>query len=393
MLPENRDLSALDDAIDDAGVDGYLVNADGTDANQRYLSGFTAPDPFHTCYMEGDVHLLVSGLEFARARSESSAATVSRASDYDYRDLLEEHGPEQARTELVLAWLDDRGVSDVLVPNRFPLGHADRLREAGATVRPDGDDAVERVRAVKTTTERDHVRSAQRANEAAFRAARDLLAAATVEDGRLHHDGEVLTSERVKVAIEVRLLREGCGLEDTIVACGADAADPHERGSGPLHADEPIIVDIFPRSKVTGYHADTTRTYVVGEPTETVREWFDLTDEARQAALDHLEPGVTGETIHDAVCAVYEDAGLPTVRSDPTTETGFTHTTGHGVGLAIHERPRVASDGGELEVGNVITIEPGLYDPDVGGVRIEDLVVVTEDGYENLTDLPVELVV
>jgi Xaa-Pro aminopeptidase len=224
-------------------------------------------------------------------------------------------------------------------------------------------------------------------------AAESLIESATVIEGVLHHDGDPLTSERVRREIELTLVREGCALDETIVACGADAANPHDRGSGPLYADESIVVDIFPRDTETRYHADMTRTFVKGEPSGTLQEWFDLTDEARSAALDAVEPGVTGAAVHEAVCDVYEDAGLPTLRTDPETETGFIHSTGHGVGLDVHERPQVSPDGAELEPGNVVTIEPGLYDPDVGGVRIEDLIVVTEDGYENLTEYPVEFVV
>jgi Xaa-Pro aminopeptidase len=151
-------------------------------------------------------------------------------------------------------------------------------------------------------------------------------------------------------------------------------------------AGEPIIVDIFPRDKETRYHGDLTRTFCRGEPGDTLAEWYRLTADAKAAALDAIEPGVTGEAVHDAACDVYEDAGLPTLRSDDEAETGFIHSTGHGVGLEVHELPRLAPDGGELEPGHVVTVEPGLYDPDVGGVRIEDLVVVTAEGYENLTD-------
>lgn len=134
-----------------------------------------------------------------------------------------------------------------------------------------------------------------------------------------------------------------------------------------------------------------TRTFVKGEPSERAEEWYDLSNEALDAALDVVEPGATGEEVHDAVCDVYEDAGEPTLRDDPETETGFIHGTGHGVGLAVHELPSLSFEGGELEAGNVITIEPGLYDPEVGGVRVEDFVLVTEDGYENLTDYPKRL--
>jgi Xaa-Pro aminopeptidase len=390
------DLSALEEHLADAGVDGYLVDADGTDSTQRYLSGFAAPDPFTTVYTPETVAVLVSALEFGRAKTESRADDVSRLADYDYRELASEHGAEAAKARVVAAWLDDLGVDAVATPDRFPLGPADRLRERDIGVTPDTDDVVTEIRARKTPEEVDHIRDTQRANEAAMRAAEALLREADVaEDGSaepvLRHDGDVLTSERVKTAIETTLLEHGCGLDETIVACGVDAADPHDRGSGPLQPDEPIIVDIFPRSKTTGYHGDMTRTFVVSEPDDTVSEWFDLTHEAFDAALDAVEPGATGAAVHDAACDVYEDAGVPTLRSDPTTETGFIHSTGHGVGLDVHELPRVAPDGGELRPGHVITIEPGLYDPSVGGVRIEDLIVVTDDGHENLTGHPIDL--
>jgi len=386
------DLSTLDATLGD-DADGYLVDADGTDSTQRYLSGFDAPDPFVTCYTPDGVHLLVSGLEYGRAKKDERADTVSRFTDYDYRDRVSEAGQVAGRAAVVADFLADRDVDSVAVPARFPLGTADGLREAGVAVDVDDDDAVTQIRAIKTSEEIEYVRRAQRANERAMAAAESLIESATVVEGVLHRDGDPLTSEAVRREIELTLLREGCALDETIVACGADAADPHDRGSGPLHADEPIVVDIFPRDKETRYHADMTRTFLKGAPGLTLREWFDLTDEARRAGLDALEPGVTGEAVHDAVCDVYEAADVPTLRTDPGAETGFIHSTGHGVGLDVHELPRIAPDGDELEPGNVVTIEPGLYDPDVGGVRIEDLVVVTEDGYENLTEYPVELVV
>ena len=402
----DTDLSALDEHLAEADLDGYLVDADGTDSTQRYLSGFDAPDPFTTLYTPETTAILVSALEFGRATSESRADDVSRLAAYDYRSLASEHGGPEAKARVVAAWLDDLGVDSVATPDRFPLGPADRLREHEVAVAPDADDVVTEVRARKTPAETDHIREAQRANEAAMRAAEAILREAEIVDAGaidaevpvggdnadvLVHDGAVLTSERVKTEIEATLLERGYGLDETIVACGADAADPHNRGSGPLEADEPIIVDVFPRDKSTKYHADMTRTFVVGDPDATLREWFDLTRDAVDAALDAIEPGVTGAAVHDAVCDVYEDAGLPTLRSDPTAETGFIHSTGHGVGLDVHELPRVAPDGGELRSGNVITVEPGLYDPSVGGVRIEDLILVTDDGYENLTEYPIDL--
>ncbi|MBX0285243.1 Xaa-Pro peptidase family protein [Halomicroarcula sp. F28] len=388
------DFARLDDFLESTDTDGYLIDADSTDSDQYYLSGFDAPDPFVTLY-DGETHLLFPrSLEFGRAKRESRATTVERYVDFDHAELVEEHGSEAAVSHVLARFLESYGVDSVAVPPRFPLRTADGLRARGVDVTPDTDGTVTEIRATKTDEEIEHVRAAQKANEASMQAAEDLLSAARVaDDGTLQYDGEVLTSERVKEEIEVTLLRHGCSLDETIVACGADAADPHDRGSGPLTAGEPIILDIFPRDKTTKYHADMTRTFCKGEPSDTVREWYDLTERAKTAAFDALEPGATGADVHDAVCDVYEAAGLPTLRSDDRAETGFIHSTGHGVGLDIHELPRLSPSGDELEPGHVVTIEPGLYDPDIGGIRIEDIAVVTEDGYENFTEYEQRLVV
>ena len=388
------DLTRLDAHLDSLNADAYLLNADSTDANQRYLSGFDAPDPFLTCYTSAALSLLVSGLEFGRAKTESRADRVKRPVDYNRRELVESYGPVEANYHVAAAFLDDCGVDRVAVPERFPVGSADGLREQGIEVVVDTDDVLIDIRAVKTPTELDYIRTTQQANEAAMAAAEEAIRAASVDSkGRLTLDGDLLTSERVKTIIETTLLEHGCGLDETIVACGQQAADPHDRGSGPLSAGEPIIIDIFPRNKSTGYHSDMTRTFCKGEPTDRLAEWYSLTEDALSAALGAVEPGNTGADVHAAACEVYEEAGLPTLRADPTTEVGFIHSTGHGVGLAIHERPRLSTEGGELVDGQVITVEPGLYDPAVGGVRIEDIVIVTDDGYENITDYPIELVV
>ena len=398
------DLSTLADRLHEVGADGYLTYDDSDDSDQLYVSGFDAPDPFSTLVTPGGTHLLVSGLEYGRARSESRADSVSRNAAFDYRDLAAEYGPREAKHRVLAAFLasvdpdgdgdgDGAGVERVLVPEGFPLGTAEGLREQGVTVEVETEGVVEEVRATKTDREVEHVRGAQAANERAMAAAEDLLRTATAEDGTLYHDGEVLTSERVTTAIETTLLEHGCALDETIVAGGADGADPHDRGSGPLPANEPIVIDIFPQSKATKYHADMTRTFVVGEPTDAVRRRHEDTLDAMAAAFDAVEPGTTGEAVHDAVCDVYEERGYDTLRSNPEAETGFIHSTGHGVGLDVHERPSVSPDGGELAPGHVITIEPGLYDPAHGGMRVEDLVLVTESGYENLTDYHTDLVV
>jgi len=387
------DFGALDEYLASEGVDGYAFFDDESNSDLYYTTGFGAPDPFFAVYTPEETAVLVSSLEYGRATKESRADTVKRRSEYDPREKRAEYGEERVQQKVVAEFLADVGVDSVATQFGFPTGLADGLRDEGFAVEPEHSQhsQITDVRAVKTDEELEHVREAQRANERAMAAAESLIREATVEDGVLQYEGEALTSERVTEEIEVALIREGCALDETIVACGTDAADPHDRGSGPLEAGETIIVDIFPRNKASKYHADMTRTFVKGDATETQKAWHAVTNEARAAALDAVEAGATGEAVNQAVVDVYQDAGHPTVFTDPDTETGFIHSTGHGVGLDVHEAPSISMNAGELEAGHVITIEPGLYDPAVGGVRIEDIVVVTEDGHENLTDYPIEL--
>ena len=388
------DLSTLWEHLADAGTDGYLFDTDDFDANQYYLTGFTAPDGVTSLHTSDGSHLLTNALEYGRATNESRTDSVAVSADYDARELRQEYGEHEGRNRVLKRFLEDHEISRASVPGDFPLVTADGLRELGVELEPTIEDVIEDLRAVKTDEEIESLRDVQAANQSAMATVERVLRESTVEDGTLHYEGEVLTSERVKVELETTLLGERCGLDEAIVACGSDGAEPHNRGSGPIKAGKPIVVDIFPWSKSTRYYGDMTRTFVKGEPGEKAREWYDLTHEAFEAAMDAVKEGVTGEAVHGAACDVFEDAGLSTLRTDPTAETGFIHSTGHGVGLEIHEQPGLNEHAEEpLQAGHVITVEPGLYDPDVGGIRIEDMVVVTEDGYDNLTDYPIEFVV
>jgi len=386
------DFSQLDEYLDENGLDGYAFNDDDSNSDLYYVAGFGAPDPFFAVYTPEQTGVLVSSLEYGRASKEARADVVARHSDYDFQAKREEYGPQAAKYRMVAEFLDDLGCESVAVGGEFPVGSADGLREQGVTVDPDEDNVVQDIRATKTDEEIEHVREAQRANEAAMARAEELIRGADREDGVLvREDGEPLTSEYVQQEIEIELLRHGCALDDTIVAGGPQAADAHERGSGPLPADDPVIVDIFPRNKDSKYHSDMTRTFVNGDPSDAHRERYEVTHEAFEAALDAVEPGATGEAVNQAVVDVFEAHGYPTIFTDPSAESGFIHSTGHGVGLDVHEMPSISHGGEELRPGHVITIEPGLYEPGEGGVRIEDIVVVTEDGYENLTDYEISL--
>jgi len=377
-------LDRLDTAIDDAGADGYLLDDDASNGDQRYLSGLDGHDPFVTLYVRGEVHLLIGGTDHARAQRESNAVDVARLAAYDY-ETKQESDPAGAKHDAVAEFLGERDVERVLVPDRFPLAVGRGLEARGVDVVVDDGDALERDRAVKTDREVEAIERAQRATEAGMRRAETLLAAADVEDGTLVHDGEALTGARVKSEIEKTLLDHGAALRDTIVACGRDSADPHGSTQGPIRAGESVVIDVFPVDIESGYHSDMTRTFVKGEPSAELRELYDQVDEALERALDAVAAGVTGDEVNDRVFSYFEAHGHDSRRKDPDITDGALHYIGHGVGLDVHELPVCMPGGGELEAGNVITLEPGLYYPEVGGVRIEDVIEVTEDGYRNLT--------
>lgn len=390
----SRNLFRLDEYITVQGADGYLIEGGSDEPDQRYISGIDAPDPFITLYTGGETHVLIAGMEQRRAKAEGLATTVERNETYGVQGRIQIYGKKE-NIECLVSFLQDHHVSSVAVPYWFSTATADALRGAGITVQPDTDGIMLDVRAQKSSTEINHIQNVQRAAESAMEVAERLITDAAVVDGTLSHDGQPLTSDRVRTAIEIELLRHGCSHSDqeAIVACGEEAADPHNRGNGRLLADKPIIVDIFPRSKSNHYFGDISRTFLKGTTSEEIKSMYEVVHRAQQAALDCIEPGIKAKDVHDAACEVIEDAGFETTRTAPESNRGFVHRTGHGVGLALHENPRIGPKGGKIHQNQVVTIEPGLYDPATGGIRIEDLIVVTDDGYENLTAYPKELIV
>jgi Xaa-Pro aminopeptidase len=288
------------------------------------------------------------------------------------------------------------GTRRLVVPGALPVVVADRLRADGVEVVPDELEFIRRRRS-KNASEIEGVRRAQAAADAGMAAAAELLRTASARDGVLVHDGETLTSEAVRARIrEVCAERGAPADEDIIVAAGPAGASGHEQGSGPVPAGVPVIVDIWPRDERSGCFSDMTRTFVTGgEPAEDVVRWHSLAHTALQRVYEQVRPGVTGRDLFAAACDVFEEAGEPTQRTKPEGETlrdGFFHSLGHGVGLEVHEEPALGRTGADpLVPGDVVAIEPGCYRNGYGGVRLEDLVVVTEDGFERLTDFSYEL--
>jgi Xaa-Pro aminopeptidase len=288
------------------------------------------------------------------------------------------------------------GARRLAVPAALPVAVADRLRADGVEVVPDEAEFIRRRRS-KNAREVEGVRRAQAAADAGMAAAAELLRTATPRDGVLVYNGEVLTSEAVRGRIRDVCAERGAPADDDIiVAAGAAGATGHENGTGPLPAGVPVIVDIWPRDERSGCYSDMTRTFVSGgEPAGDVARWHALAQAALERVYERLRPGVTGRELFGAACDVFEEAGEPTQRTKPEGETlrdGFFHSLGHGVGLEVHEEPALGRTGADPVVpGDVLAIEPGCYRNGYGGVRLEDLVLVTEEGYERLTDFRYEL--
>lgn len=357
------------------------------EAEIRYHTGFIAPDAFLFLRLGRTNHLVLSALEEGRARR-----TARRAEIWTLARLgFPETGAPRA-AELALALLKKLKVRRVAVTDEFPMALADALRAKGVRVEA-GAGGGAAARAVKTTWEIRQIERAQQATARAMRRARTVLReAVAARGGALSWRGRPLTSERLRAEIEIELLRQEYLSEGTIVACGAEGADPHSRGHGPLRAGELIILDIFPRHRGTGYWGDMTRTVVKGAATAEQVRRYRAVCRAQAAALRAIRPGVSGATVHGLAASVLERAGYPR-RRVRNREEGFIHGTGHGVGLQIHESPRISTRDNRLRAGHVVTVEPGVYAHPIGGVRMEDLVVVTRKGCRILARAPKALVI
>ena len=372
--------------LKESNLDGFLFVGDSiSDADIYYLSHFLAGDSFALLASEKTT-LLVTSMEKGRAEKESSAEEVICTSEYGFAKKLIECGkPDEAYLQVLQEFLHDHGVMRLGVPFRFPAGifqHLCRDFEVKILESP-----ASRWREVKTEAEKAAIQLTQKACERAMKLATKLIANSEPCGDILYRHGQPLTSEQVRSLIEVSLLEDGCEAVDTIVAGGMSGADPHARGSGPLLANAPIVIDIFPRSKSSRYFADMTRTILKGEAPLEVKEMYEAVAQAQTKGLLAIRAGVSGKEVHSQVVRVFQELGFPERES-----RGFTHSTGHGVGLGVHERPHLGEFGETLLNNHVVTVEPGLYYPDIGGVRLEDLVVVTETGCENLTHFEKKLV-
>jgi Xaa-Pro aminopeptidase len=369
----------------DAHTAILIVAASERDANLYYATRFPAPDSF--VFIQTATHkiLLMSDLEIDRAKAQATVDVVLSYSVYD-KKVKAQGITEPKAADIIKAVLQEFGVTDLIVPTNFGVELADALRERGLRLSTRKEPFYPE-RAIKSSDEVEEVTRTMQATEAAIGQAIEVIRASDIHQGLLYYEGQPLTSEYIKKLINVKLMENDCIAQHTIVACGDDACDPHNEGSGPFHAHEAIVMDVFPKSSKTGYYADITRTVVKGAPADALRRIYDIVLQGQELGLEMVKAGASGKAIHSAINDLFERSGYQTGVVNGRMQ-GFFHGTGHGVGLEIHEPPRISRLDDTLQPGHVVTVEPGLYYPGVGGVRIEDTVLVTNDGHENLTTFP-----
>jgi len=376
-------------------VPDVLIHGDTMRAPElRHEVPVPIPDPFLYAEKDGRRVVILHSLEIPRVREDAPELEILPLDELGLDELYAQ-GKKGWEIELEIALRACRqlGIARADVPPSFPLGLADHLRANGIELAVERDVFDDRRRA-KTATEIEGIRRAQRACEAALDASRELLRRAQANGAGLEVDGEPLTCERIKRVIEDVFADHEVEGSDMIVAHGPQTAVGHNQGSGQIAPNEPIVFDLFPRDKATGCYSDMTRTYVVGEPSDEVKEWHALVQRALETSTAGVKPGVNGRTLFEQVCDQFQAAGFKTqLNKEPgeVLEDGFFHSLGHGVGLEVHELPSLGRAGHDLVPGDVVTIEPGLYRSGYGGLRLEDIVLVTEDGHEVLTDYPYDL--
>jgi Xaa-Pro aminopeptidase len=361
-----------------------LIVADSErDANMLYATGLFVPDPFIYLNFGGHPILVMSDLEIDRARAQAPHCRVASLSAYQQK-LRRDGVKSPGSARVIRQILREKKIRRAVVPDTFPLGLARELKKLGVKLKPLA--AIFPKREIKSADEVRKISAALTMAEVGMAEGMEVLRRSKIGRNRkLIYHGLPLTSEKLRSVIDCAIL-QACGLAaNTIVAGGKQACDPHERGHGRLRANEPIIIDIFPRSQKTGYFGDITRTVVRGRANEAVKKLYDTVWRGQKIGFEKIRANTPTADVHKAVQKYFVQQGYKTGRRDGRME-GFFHGTGHGLGLEIHEAPRLgATSAGKLRPGHVVTVEPGLYYPEIGGVRLEDVALVTGNGAKNLT--------
>lgn len=362
-----------------------MIASSEADSNIYYATGFLAPDPFIFIQIGNEKILIMSDLEVDRAKLQANVTTVLSYSFYE--EAAKNAGVDEPKTTDVLHhFFKEREVNKIIVPEYFGIKQALLLQEKNYDIEVKGNPFFEE-RALKNNEELGYLIDVLRHSERAVEKAIRFIRETDIRNGYLYHEGKQVTSEDIKRLMSAYLLDNDIIAQHTIVSCGLDTASPHTEGTGYLKANVPIIIDLFPRSLKTRYYADITRTVVKGNASQEIKDMYEAVLQAQKIAMSMLKDGVNGQDVHNAILEHFNGLGYESGEKDGKMQ-GFFHGTGHGVGLDIHEPPSISKRKDVLHTGNVVTVEPGLYYPDIGGVRLEDMVLIKNDGVINLTNYP-----
>ncbi len=361
-----------------------IIDSSERNSDLYHRTGFFVPDPVIFFEHDGEGTLVLSDLELERGKKEARVERV-----VSLRECAARIGGGGRKrpgiADVSAALLRERGIKSLVVQRSFPVFYADALRGAGFFVRTAKTDFLFPGRLRKSPAEVSLIKKALSVTAEAMRLAVSLISDSVAKGSVLYREGRPLTSEIVRSAANSHLASRGYLASNTIVAGGVQGSMPHETGSGPLAAGWPVVIDIFPRSQENGYFGDMTRTVVKGEPSRELSRMYDTVLRGQKIAFSMIKDGVRSKDVHGAIMDFFAKRGFETSVSPSGKPEGFIHSTGHGLGLDIHEPPRIGPGKEILREGNVVTVEPGLYYERLGGVRIEDVVLVTRDGNENLT--------
>ena len=363
-----------------------IVAASEGDSNMLYATGFFVPDPFIFFQHRNVKFAVMSDLEIDRAKKQAQVDRILSLSRYQRR--LRKLGRAPVGTIDILDLLfRERGIRSLIVPANFSALLSDQLRAKGYSVQIKRD-PFWADRETKNRLEVKQIAESLRVARLGLEAGIRMLKRTKFKrDGYLYLNGARLTSEMLKTAVNTTIMAQGWLPSHTIISSGNQCVDPHHEGSGPIKADTSIIFDIFPRSQHNGYFGDLSRTVVRGRASEKLKEIYATVQAGQKIGYDTIRDGVNGKEVHQKILDLFEARGFHTGRIKGRMQ-GFFHGTGHGLGLDIHEPPRIAPVDATLRTGHVVTVEPGLYYLGVGGVRLEDVVLVTAKGNRNLTDCP-----
>ena len=356
------------------------------DSNMLYATGFFVPDPFIFFEHKNHKHIVMSDLEIDRAKKQAHADRVLSLSLYQ-KKLRKLGKAPAAIIDIVDLIFRERGIRSLIVPANFSALLLDQLRAKGYSVQIKRDPFWPQ-RETKNNLEVKQITESLRIARLGLDAGiRMLKRTTTKKDGYLYLNGIKLTSEMLKTAVNTTIMAQGWLPSHTIISSGNQCVDPHHEGTGPVKANTSIIFDIFPRSQHNGFFGDLSRTVVRGRASEKLKEIYATVQAGQQIGYQQIRDGVNGKEVHQNILDMFAARGFPTGRINGRMQ-GFFHGTGHGLGLDIHEPPRIAPIDAILRTGHVVTVEPGLYYIGVGGVRLEDVVLVKPKGNRNLTDCP-----